>query len=76
LVCIGLPAHAMPGAVLCDRRALTVAEESLTVNLKLRRPALAARYAAALTQVYAALEAGKPSPACTRITPDLLLCVP
>lgn len=75
LVCIDLPAHALPGAVLCDRRPLTAGDELLTVNLKLRRPALAARYADALTQFYAALEADRPPPGCTRLTPDLLLCV-
>ena len=74
LLCAGLPPLLTPGAVLCDRRALSVANDDLTVNLKLRRPTLAMRYRPALTQVYAGLEGGALAGSHVALGPDLLCC--
>lgn len=74
LLCAELPPLLTPGAVLCDRRALSVANDDLTLNLKLRRATLATRYRPALEQVYAGLEGGAVPGSHAAFGPDLLCC--
>jgi long-chain acyl-CoA synthetase len=52
----GLPPHERPAGVLVTASRLTIEGGELTSNLKLRRSAVEAKYAAAVDGIYAALE--------------------
>jgi long-chain acyl-CoA synthetase len=52
----GLPPHERPAGMLVTASRLTIEGGELTSNLKLRRSAVEAKYAAAIDGIYAALE--------------------
>jgi long-chain acyl-CoA synthetase len=68
-----LPGYSHPAGLLVSLTPLTVANQSLTPSLKLRRWALAARYQPPLDRLYAALEARPGERFCEALAPDLLM---